>query len=183
MSEHVENLLDKSGVGTGADKAPVDYVALAFQTRLYLEVAIRALDKISNGIGDAQEIAKQVIKDLDVVEYKPVSDSDSDSDRDRAELDENVALSQRLREQSALAGDEVHRLEAQLATAKRIGAAEELRRLADERGEVSVSLAILSDIKEAINANGRPYLDEVIKNLESLIMIRLRRCAAELEGK
>lgn len=72
MSEQLENLLDKSG----ADKAPVDYVALAFQTRLYLEVAIRALDKISKGIGDAQEIAKQVIKDLDVVEYKPVSDHD-----------------------------------------------------------------------------------------------------------
>lgn len=74
MSEHVENLSDKSGVCTGTDKAPVDYVALAFQTRLYLEVAIRALDKISKGIGDAQEIAKRVIKDLDVVEYKLVSD-------------------------------------------------------------------------------------------------------------
>ena len=42
------------------------------------------------------------------------------------------ALSQRLREQSARAGDEVHKLQAELATAKRDGAVEELRRLADE---------------------------------------------------
>lgn len=45
---------------------------------------------------------------------------------------ENAALSQRLREQSAKAGDEVHKMQAELATAKRIGAAEELRRPADE---------------------------------------------------
>ena len=46
--------------------------------------------------------------------------------------EENAALSQRLREQSARAGDEVHKLQAELATAKRDGAVEELRRLADE---------------------------------------------------
>ena len=46
--------------------------------------------------------------------------------------EENAALSQRLREQSAKAGDEVHKMQAELATAKRDGAVEELRRLADE---------------------------------------------------
>lgn len=55
-----------------SDKTPVDYVQLAFQTRLYLEVALRALSTITKG-GPAvnpQEIAKKVLQDLEVVEYK-----------------------------------------------------------------------------------------------------------------
>ena len=33
-----------------SDKTPVDYVQLAFQTRLYLEVALRALSTIAKAI-------------------------------------------------------------------------------------------------------------------------------------
>ena len=55
-----------------SDKTPVDYVQLAFQTRLYLEVALRALSTIAKGdpAVNPQETAKKVLHDLEVVEYK-----------------------------------------------------------------------------------------------------------------
>ena len=55
-----------------SDKPPVDCVQLAFQTRLYLEVALRALSTIAKGdpAVNPQEIAKKVLQDLEVVEYK-----------------------------------------------------------------------------------------------------------------
>ena len=55
-----------------SDKTPVDYVQLAFQTRLYLEVALRALSTIAKGdlAVNSQETAKKVLQDLEVVEYK-----------------------------------------------------------------------------------------------------------------
>ena len=55
-----------------SDKPPVDYVQLAFQTRMYLEVALRALSTIANGdpAVNPQETAKKVLRDLEVVEYK-----------------------------------------------------------------------------------------------------------------
>ena len=45
---------------------------LAFQTRLYLEVALRALSTIAKGdpAVNPQETAKKVLQDLEVVEYK-----------------------------------------------------------------------------------------------------------------
>lgn len=55
-----------------SDKTPVDYIQLAFQTRLYLEVALRALSTIAKGDPsiNPQETAKKVLRDLEVVEYK-----------------------------------------------------------------------------------------------------------------
>ena len=55
-----------------SDKTPVDYVQLAFQTRLYLEVVLRALSTIAKGdpAVNPQETAKKVLQDLEVVEYK-----------------------------------------------------------------------------------------------------------------
>ena len=55
-----------------SDKTPVDYVQLAFQTRMYLEAALRALSSIAKGdtAVNPQETAKKVLQDLEVVEYK-----------------------------------------------------------------------------------------------------------------
>ena len=55
-----------------SDKTPVDYVQIAFQTRMYLEVALRALSTIAKGdpVVNPQETAKKVLQDLEVVEYK-----------------------------------------------------------------------------------------------------------------
>ena len=59
-----------TGVQTCA--LPIYYVQLAFQTRLYLEVALRALSTIAKGdlAVNSQETAKKVLQDLEVVEYK-----------------------------------------------------------------------------------------------------------------
>lgn len=71
-SDQVKNLLDKSG----ADSEPVDYCYLAFQYRMYLEVALRALDKIGNGVvqaGEASAIAKKAMEDIGAVNLGTVS--------------------------------------------------------------------------------------------------------------
>ena len=72
MSTQANYLSYKSGVNAVTDKEPVDYVQLAFQTRLYLEVALRALSTIAKGdlAVNSQETAKKVLQDLEVVEYK-----------------------------------------------------------------------------------------------------------------